>query len=233
MVGGYYRRRRRRMRAGTVAILIFLLTVLLVSCVAGSNAMWIPSLFGADVSIYRSEPITAELPTSDTRADELVDAVEILASGSVELTEFHTAAKAISIYRDAILNSLARSNYSSYLGNPALSASVQRNYPYHNAALLIPAEDFENAASRYLGAGSVSNKDGECFSYLGKSACYVTPAQAKALTVSLTPLRLVETERTYRLAFSLTDSEQHSASYEALFVKRSDGSAYLKALEKI
>lgn len=233
MVSGYYRRRRRRMRAGTVAILIFLLAVLLVSCVAGSNAMWLPSLFGADVRIYQAEPIVVELPTDGARAKELTNAVEILVSSSAELTEFRSSKDAIRIYRNEILNALARSNYSAYVGNPTLSASLRQNYPHLNAALAIPAEDFENAASRYFGAGAVTNKDSECFSYLGKSACYVTPAQAKSLTVTLTPESLVETERTFRFAFALTDSDGHSVPYNALFVKRSDGSAYLKALEKV
>lgn len=230
---GYYRRRRRRRRVGMLVLVVLLLTVLLVSCVAGANSMWLPSLFGTDVNIYRAEPVRQVHETNGALARELGEAIDIFTSESVELAEFHTASRAVKLYRDEILNSVMQTNYSAYVGNPSLSASVQSNYPYLNAAVMIPAMDFEDAVTRYLGANSVSNADGELFAYLSKSACYTTPTAGRAQEVRVEAQSLEETERTYRFGFSLVDADGARADYLALFVKRQDGSAYLKALERI
>ena len=117
---GYYRRRRRRTRVGLLVLLIVLLAVLLVSCVAGSNSMWLPGLFGTDVNIYRAEPTERSHDVSESLAAELGESVLMLTSGSVELSEFRSAGQAVKLYRDEILNSLMLQNYSTYVGNPGL-----------------------------------------------------------------------------------------------------------------
>ncbi len=229
---GYYRRRRRRSRIWLSLLLVFLCGVFLVSCAVGSGASWFRSLLGMDVADYRSEAVLASHDVSGDLAGDLCASVEMLTAGSVHLIEFRSSSDAVRIYRDALLNSLMRSNYSAYVGNSSLSASLRSYYPHLNASALIPASDFENAALRYFGASSVSNKNGELFSYLSRSSCYVAPSQARALSVSITPLTLEETEHTYRLAFSLTSPDGDSVSYLAMFVKRPNASAYMKVLEK-
>ena len=230
---GFYRRRRKRRRIGFLLLTILLLAVLLVSCVAGADSMYLPRLFGTDVNIYRSEAVEAQHSTDTALAAELGDMIYMITASSVELEEFHSASRAVKLYRDAILNSIMLRNYSTYVGNPSLSASVQKNYPHLNATVMIPAPDFENAMADCFGAQSVRNADGELFAYLSKAACYITPSQGRARSVTLEPLLIEETARTYRMRFSLTDEAGASATYQAMFVKRADGSAYIKALERI
>ena len=230
---GYYRRRRRRTRVGLSLLLVFLCAVFLVSCAVGSGSSWFRSLLGIDVAAYRSEKTVAALPIDSAVSGELCASVGMLTAGSVRLTEFHSASDAVRIYRDELLNALMRTNYSAYIGNNSLNASISASYPHLNASAVIPASDFENAALRYFGATSVSNKNGELFSYLSRASCYVAPSQARALSVSVTPLSLEETENTYRLTFSLENANGETASYRAMFVKRPNGSAYMKLLEEI
>lgn len=226
----HYRRRRRKLRAGTILVLLLAVSLLLVSCVAGSNLLWVRSLFGADIASYRSEPVIATHPSDGDIAQELCDALELLTSGSVYLKEFRTVSQAVRIYRDEILNALVRTNYASYVGDPTLTQTVGKAYPYLTAAVLIPEADFESAVSRYLGASTVSNRSGEHFTYLSKADCYTAPMQAKALSVTIEADAPQETEHTYRMHFTLTDSDGNSAAYSALYIKRTDGPAYLRAL---
>ena len=221
------------MRKSTLFLLLFLLSALLVSCTAGSNAAWIRSLLGTDVASYRSEEVKATLDPESETAQELCATMEYFLSGSVQLREFRNSIQALRLYRDEILNALMRRNYSSYVGNPTLSAAVSRSYPQITASVLIPQDDFETAASYCLGLSSVSNGNGKLFSYLPRAACYIPPSQAKALTVRMSVRSLEETENTYRLFFMLEDAEGQSACYSAMFVKRGEGSAYLKSLTAV
>lgn len=227
-----YYRKRRRARTGAVLILILALAVVLVSCVAGSNPLWIRGLFGTDIASYRAEPVIASHPLDGELAAELCDAVETLTSSSVHLKEFHTTSGALKLYRGELLNALVRKNYALYVGNTSLSSAVSQNYPFIDAAVMIPESDFENAAARYFGTSDISNKDASYFSYLSKAACYITPVQAQALTVTVTAEEITETQNTYRMIFTLTDDSGATASYEALFHKRAEGSPYLKALNE-
>jgi hypothetical protein len=229
---GYYRRRRRRRRTGMI-VSVLLLACLLVSCVAGSNALWVQSLFGADVNVYLSEPTLESHSPESALSLELRNALEVLLADSAEIPEFKTAAKACRLYRDNLLALLLRQGYSSYVGNPELSGRVAKSYPYLSASHLIPASDLENAAARYFGASSVANGDGDCFTYLKKSDCYTTPGQTRAVTVHMEITEILETERTYRVTFTLTDSEGACISYTALLIKRAEKAPYIKALTKI
>ena len=230
---GYYRRRRRRRRTGAIVISVLILACLLVSCVAGSNALWVQSLFGADVAVYLSEPTLESHSPESTLSLELRSALEVLLADSAEIPEFKTSAQACRLYRDNLLSSLLREGYSSYVGNRELSDRVAKSYPYLSATHLIPEGDLENAAARYFGASSVSNGDGDFFTYLEKSQCYTTPGQTKPVTVLMEITEILETERTYRVSFTLTDADGNSVSYSALLVKRAEKAPYIKALTKI
>ena len=226
-------RHRRRIRKSTLFLLLFLLSALLVSCTAGGNAAWVRSFLGADTAIYRSETVIQELETDGETAKELCSTMEYFLSGTVILHEFRNGHEALRLYRDEMLNALLRNNYASYVGNPTLTNQVSRAYPHVTATVLIPEDDLKTAASHCLGLSSASNGNGEFFSYLSRASCYTTPSQARALSVSLTVRALEETEHTYRLSFQLEDVEGQSAHYSAMFVKRPDGSAYLKALSAV
>ena len=226
-----YRYGRRRHRRLAVALVLLLsLAVLLVSCVAGGGSLWLLSLFGADLQVYAQEPVLAQLPADGPMASGLCEAVAFLNGGSVDMPVFRSPAKAVRLYRDAILGSLLSGNYAAYVGNAALMEEVSRSYPHLTAAVLVPDSDFENAAAQYLGAGSVSNRSGRFFTYLSRADCYTIPSRLPRGEVSVVPVDIAETEHTYRMRFTLTDSEGNSAAYTALFLKRSEGSPYLRAL---
>lgn len=227
---GYYGR-RRRWRAGAFLVLILLTTVFLVSCVAGSNALWFKGLFGWDAEDYAAEETKTVLERDGEVAATLSDMVQMLVSDSVNLQEFRTTSQAVKLYRDAILNDMLRSNYARYTGNGKLIAAAQGAYPHTVLSTVIPTSDFENTVYRYFGGTSVDHKNGDAFSYLDRAGAYTSALQARACGVEVEIASLEETENTYRMQFILSDGETISEEYTAIFVKREDGSCYWKALE--
>lgn len=217
-------------RIGLTILLLFLCSVLLVSCMAGPNALWIRGLLGLDVNDYFSEAPLRQLQPDGAVATILSNTVTIIASDSTHLSPFSGTNEAVRIYRDAILNDMLRDDYSRYTGNREAIDNVARTYPYLSAVTLIAKEDFENVVFRFFGGTSVSHRDGDAFSYLSRAGYYTSPLQARECIVDVNILELFETEHTYRMQFTLTANGETSNVYTAVFVKRSDGSCYWKAL---
>ena len=226
-----YRRRRRRTSRGMLILLLLLTAVFFVSCVAGSNPLWVRSVFGLDTVNYESESTFQALPPDGEVSEEMCDIVEILLSGSMDLSTFHSTAQVVRYYRDAILNAMLCDSYSRYVGNSQLVGRVQEAYPHMRLCTVIPAEDFENTVFRYFGGTSVSHGSGELFSYLSRANVYTAPVQPRESDLQIVVVRAEETAHTYRLIFTLTDGVQSSRVYTAVFVKRADASFYLYALE--
>ena len=220
-------------RLGLTILLLLLSSVLLVSCMAGPNALWIRGLFGLDVNDYFSEAPLRQLQPDGTTAALLCNMVTIIVSDSTNLTPFSGTNEAVRIYRDAILNDMLRDDYSRYTGNREALDAVARAYPYLSAATLISKNDFENVVFRFFGGTSVSHRDGNAFSYLTRAGYYTSPLQARECTAQVEILELYETEHTYRMQFILTANGETSDVYTAVFVKRDDGSCYWKALRVI
>lgn len=225
-----YRRRKRRFRAGSILLLVLLCATFLVSCVAGPNALWIKGFFGLDLSDYRSQTVCATLSPTDQRVEEMVDTLDILLAGSVDLATFSTTSRLMEEYRDAILNDLLRDHYSLYMGNPQLLSVAESSYPEAMLSTAIPAKDLEQAVKRHFGGGSIAHRDGDVYEYLGRSDTYTTVLGPWESSVVLNVLSAEETQNTYRLYFTLSDGEHTSAVYCGLFVKRADGSTYLRSL---
>ena len=224
-----YRGRRRRTHRGTLMLLMLLTAAFLVSCVAGSNSLWIKGVLGLDVNAYAAEPAVAQVDAESAEVRELCEMVDILLAGSIHLPGFRNTNQLLKHYRDAILNDMMRDHYSLYTGNgQALSAGS--GAPYFSMATAIPAKDFENYVNRYFGGSASSHKSGDAFRYLTEAQVYTTPMQAWESTVELTVERAEETLHTYRLFFRLTDGEETSGLYTAVFVKRDDGSCYFRSL---
>ncbi len=217
-------------RLGLTILLLLLSSVLLVSCMAGPNALWIRGVFGLDVNDYFSETPLRQLQPDGAAAAMLSNIVTIVVSDGITLTPFSGTGEAVRIYRDAILNDMLRDEYSRYTGNRQALDAVAKNYPYLSAATLISKSDFENVVFRYFGGTTVSHKSGDAFSYLSRSGYYTSPVQARECTAQVSVLELYETENTYRMQFTLTAQGETSDVYTAIFVKRSDGSCYWKAL---
>ena len=220
-------------RLGLTILLLILCSVLLVSCMAGPNALWIRGLFGFDVNDYFSEAPLRQLQPDGATAALLANMVGIIVSDSIRLTPFSGTGEAVRIYRDAILNDMLRDDYSRYTGNRQAIEAVSRTDPYLSAATLIAKEDFENVVFRYFGGTTVSHKNGDAFSYLSRAGYYTSPLQARECVAEVTILELYETEHTFRMQFILTANGENSDVYTAVFVKRDDGSCYWKALRVI
>ena len=225
-------RRRRHTNRGVFALLLLLTAVFLVSCVAGSNPLWIRGIFGVDAANYEVEPIENTLAIDSDVSVTLCDMVEILVSNGVELKPFRSVTRAIKLYRDCILNDLLRDHYTDYTGNAEALGALDAVYPNHSYLVLIPERDFEAAAYRYFGGGSVQHRNGEVFEYLGRADAYTSPVRAWNASAAVSIVRLEETLHTYRMTFSLVDGTD-SADYLAVFVKRDDGSCYFYALESL
>ncbi len=220
-------------RIGLTILLLLLSSVLLVSCMAGPNALWIRGIFGLDVNDYLSEAPLRQLQPDGAAATRLSNIVTIVVSDSIQLTPFSGTSEAVRIYRDAILNDMLRDDYSRYTGNREAVDAVARAHPYLSAATLISKNDFENVVFRFFGGTSVSHKDGGAFSYLSRAGYYTSPLQARECVAEVNILELYETEHTYRMQFVLTANGETSDVYTAVFVKRDDGSCYWKALRVI
>lgn len=225
-----YRRRRRRARTGTLALLLLLTAAFLVSCVAGSNSLWIKGVLGLDTHAYAAEPTVSEVDPASSTVAELTDMVQILTAGSVHLQGFRNTSQLLRHYRDAILNDMLRDHYSLYTGNGQTLSAADGGSPYFSLSTAIPAKDFENTVNRYFGGSASSHKDGEIFRYLSDGQIYTTPTQAWECGVEILVDRAEETLHTYRLYFRLTDGEDISGTYTAVFVKREDGSCYFRSL---
>lgn len=230
-MGFRYRRRRRRIRLTVALIAVLLCSVFLVSCMATANVTWARGLLGYDITDYESECVVAGLSVEDVRCEELCEMVEILsADRGIHLDEFSSTSEAVSIYRDAILSYMLRENYSMYTGNRSTIEHVSAVYPQMQVSTLIPADDFENTVFRYFGGVSVKNESGALYSYLNRAKCYTTPMQSKACRTEIEVQSLEETEHTYRMCFTLSDSDESSVSYTAVFLKRDDGTCYFRSL---
>ena len=227
---GYRRRSRRRNHRGALALVLVLVTLFLVSCVAGSNPLWLRSLFGVDAANYEKEPVEAVLPTDGVRAAELCDMVEILTRGNIELAGFRSTTQAVKLYRDEILNDMLRDHYTLYTGSaPSLSlGGAATGVPV--ISTFIPAKDFEETVYRYFGGSSVNHADGGVFRYLKDAGGYTAPVQAQQSGVTVTVVSLEETAHTYRMSFTLSRGDETSETYRAVFVKRDDGACYFYSL---
>ena len=220
-------------RIGLAILLLVLSSVVLVSCMAGPNALWIRGLFGLDTNDYFSEAPLRQLQPDGATAALLTNMVTIIVSDNIHLSSFSGTGEAVRLYRDEILNDMLRDDYSRYTGNRQALDKVSAAYPYLSASTLISKEDFENVVFRFFGGTSVSHKKGDAFSYLSRAGYYTSPMQARACSAEVAVIELYETEHTYRMQFTLTANGETSDVYTAVFVKRTDGSCYWKALRTI
>ena len=225
------RRRRRRIKLTVALIAVLLCSVLLVSCMATANVVWVRGLLGFDVTDYEHEAAVSELAVDGEESETLCDMVRILSSErGTRLDAFSTTSEAVSLYRDAILGYMHRENYSRYTGNRGELEKAAGAYPQMQLSTLIPEGEFENTVFRYFGGVSVKNKSGTLYSYLNRAGCYTAPMQARQIDAEIEVSSLVETEHTFRMQFRLADGEEHSDEYTAVFLKRDDGSCYFRSL---
>lgn len=227
----YSRQYRARRRMFSLLLMLMMTTVFLVSCVAGGSGKWFKSLLGLDVYDYIAEAVEAECEVNGALADSLSETIRIVLGNGIHLEGFQTTAQAVGLYRDRILNYMLCTNYARYTGNEAAIEAVESVYPRTVVSTLISTDDFESTVYRFFGMGSVDHKNSGAFQYLSKAGYYTSPLCAREAETVLRVLSLHETANTYRMQFVLSNGEETSEPYTALFVKREDGSCYWKALE--
>lgn len=233
MQGVYYKsRRRRRHNRGKLALLLLFSALFLVSCVAGSNALWLKGFLGIDLADYRAERVEAPLSVDGGVSETLCSTLDLLSVTSPNLSPVKKSGDFIKNYRDELLNHLLQEGYTRYTGDMDAIERAERAYPNMTISVLIPKEDLETLAARCFGLQSISHRDGELFTYLDKVGYYTFSMKAWEDCVRVVPESLEETYHTYRLKFCLERNGELSESYLAIFVKREDGSAYLRALER-
>lgn len=223
--------RRGCWRFGTLAVVLVLTTLLLVSCMAGSGVLWVRGLFGWDVGDYAAEPTEKTLPNDGNVALMLCDTVRVVLDDRVQLREFRGASQALKLYRDEILNDMLRSDYAAYTGRGSAIRAVAKEYPTLSVSTLISEKDFESTVYRYFGGSGVRHKSGDAFRYLDRAGYYTTPASPRACNVEIKVLLVEETANTYRMEFKLINGSERSDTYRAIFVKREDSTPYWKALQ--
>ena len=225
-----YRRRKKRASRGMLIVLLLLVTVFMVSCVAGADPLWLRDVFGVSIGDYEEEATVQVHAPNGEKSRELADMVQSLTTAnSLSLPAFDSPSEAVSLYRDALLNDLLREHYLLYTGNNSVLSTLSAAYAGRNITTLIPEEDLEGAAARYFGAGSVRHKSGTAFEYLDRANGYTAPLQAWVSGAEVQTVSLEETENTYRLQFYLTDGGETSGLYRAIFAKR-DGGYFLYSL---
>lgn len=203
---------------------------LLPSCAAAEGVM---SRLGFDMHNYRGEKtLSTHDPDSETAAT-LAALIRPLIVNTPLLSSFSGAAEAADVCRDAILNHMLEDGYARYAGNPTLLSIAAESYPQLQINVLIPADDFEAVVyATFGGSEKITNRSSDLFRYLEKIDAYTTAVSLQPTAVEITVIRCEETERTYRLYFSNTLDEVTSPEYFALFIKRDDGTLYIRELSE-
>ena len=218
-----YYGRRRQWRLGTLVVIILLITVFLVSCMAGSNVLWIKGFLGIDSADLAAEDVVRTLDPTGMTAQRLSSTVLCVVGGSSKLFPFSSANDAAVLYRGAVLNAMLLESYSTYTGNRELIALAQEAYPRTSFATLIPKDALEARINSIFGSHSTGHESAGAFAYLDRVGMYTTAAVAQVSEVTLRVDHLFETENTYKMCFTLLTSDGVFDAYTAIFQKKSEG----------
>lgn len=187
---------------------------------------------GFDTYDYHSESVLATHAPDSEIGKTLTGMLDILA-GETDLPEFTGMNRAIDKYRDAILSYMLSTEYARYSGNRSLIEEASRAYPEYQITQLIPAREFEATMYRYFGGSvKITHKDTSRFRYLQKVDAYIAAVAFVPVERTVDILWIEETDHTYRVCFTVQWQEAASPEYDALIVKREDGTLYFKELTR-
>lgn len=206
--------------------------VSLAACSGGGSIYTsIMSAFGFDMNDYGAEDILRVLGPEDEGYEGIVKIIGILTLDSARIAPFENPRDAASGNRDAILNYMLNTSYAAYSGNSELLSMASEEYPQYNITTLIPEGDFESTVYRFFGGNSsVKHENSARYMYLERVGAYTAAGQPLSVTVTVNISNCVETDHTYRVAFTLTDETENTASYTAMIMKREDGTMYMRYL---
>ena len=225
-----YYGRRHQWRLGTLVVIILLIAVFLVSCMAGSNVLWVKGIFGIDSQELIGESAVRTLDSDGKTAQRLSSSVMEIVGGSTELTPFSSVNEAVALYRAAVLNSMLKESYTTYTANRDLIKAAEEAYPHTSFVTLIPKEALEARTYALFGGKGLGHKSAGAFEYLDRVGMYTTAAVVHISDVTLRVDSLVETEHTYKMEFTLLGNDGATNAYTAIFEKKSESVYVWKAL---
>lgn len=224
-----YYTRRRHWRVGLCVFGAFLVAVFLVSCMAGSGALFAGSVFlPAEAAV--EEPVLRQWSLDGVLASRLCETVASVSDRSLTVPTFGSESEGAALLHAAVLSGMLADGYSSYVGNAALIARAEEAYPNTAFLTLIPAADLEARMSRYFGT-AVSHKSVGAFVYLDRIDAYTTAVHSHS-NATVCPVSLTETKSAYRLTFTLSDGKESSETYVAVFAKSDRGETWVATYRK-
>lgn len=192
------------------------------------------TFLGFDMHDYENEVQGTPISSDEEMYDTIVSIVRILVSDSASIATFESPREAASGNADAILSYMLSENYAAYTGNLELLSKAKEAYPQYNITTLIPVEDFEGVVYKYFGGDeSVKHKSGVRFTYLPKVGAYTTTGAIPTELANIDVILCYETENTYRIRFRILYEGQTSPKYDAMLIKRDDGTIYMRFLREM
>lgn len=203
------------------------------ACLSGCAAREFFATLGFDTHDYEGEAVIETYDGDSEKAAQLGEMVKTLTMGQIEIPTFNGTKDAINHCRDSLLNYMLNHGFSKYTGNMELLEEAAEAYPKMRFSVIIPAKDFSDEAYKYFGGKEkVENISGDMFEYLDKIECYVTASQPQKNDIEVNVISLEETERTYRMKFNCSLSDEVGKTYSALIIKRADESCYFKYVKE-
>lgn len=219
----------RQVRVLSLVFSALLLSLALCSCRVLSD---ISGSLGFGRQDYIGEEVKGQVPLDGEVADEIRSMIKMLSIDSVKLPEFDKMKDAVTLCHDSLLNYMLYTDYPKYAGNPDLLADAEREYPGLYVSQIIPASEFESMMYRYFGGNvKISHGDSRAFKYLSRVQAYVPVGHPISDAFDVELSEISETENTYLISFSCSN-EKVSMSYDAVIVKRDDGTMYFLSVSK-
>lgn len=184
----------------------------------------------ADAVNYSHEETIGVIEAGNEIYRTLEEKLAMLVLDSAEISEFEGAKEAFGLFFDSVLNYMSGKNYARYAGNSELIDAVNEKYPELDVIEAIPASELEATMYENFGGNvKLSHGSSRLFRYLDDADVYVPVTSPVSGGVEIKVQRILETENTYRIEFSLSAGESLH-DYVALAVKREDGSCYFETL---
>ncbi|MEE0969085.1 MAG: hypothetical protein U0M06_06920 [Clostridia bacterium] len=182
---------------------------------------------------YSGETVIGSASGDTEVISELSDIIYALTIDSLKLPEFSDMNTAIEKCSDSLLNHLLTTNYSRFSGSTEVLRKAAEEYPQMSISAAIGSGDFEGALYKYFGhGGNIRHSDTARFRYLSKISAYIPAVREQANSFSLDIRSIEETQSTYRMSFYLTEGDEVSPEYYAVFVKRENSGSYIQSLKK-
>jgi hypothetical protein len=203
-------------------------------CLSLSSCGWwdsFTSAMGFDTRDYSKEETVASRLGDEALEKELSACVAMLTMNEPRLAEFSSSSEAMKKCRDSVLNRMLDTDFARYTGDIELLDRASEEYPQIMINNLIPSADFDRTFYRVFGgAAKITRQSGEYFSYLEKLEAYTALAGPISPEFEVHYEKLDETENTYRITLYVTVDKKDSPRYDALMIKRDDGTVYFRSV---